>query len=81
MYTFFSAVSAVYASLSLRRLVGIPIFFVSPIASLTINLITFPNAIRFHSCFREEHFSGRNSKFRVLQRVVFGTLNYLRILS
>ena len=77
-----SDVDTMYASLYLRRQVTLPtlsLVAVIIIAYLTLCLVIFPPHMSSHRCFREEHFSGSNSKFMVRHKVIFGTPNYSRI--
>ena len=73
-----SAFSKLYAYLSLRRRVALPILFlivVTLITYINILLLTFLTAMGSHMCFIGVHFSGGKSITRVLCIVVFVTPN------
>ena len=78
---YISTIAAIYTSLPLRRLVGLPIFVVvvRPITSLTICLIPFLTSVSPHSCFTSLQFSGGNITLMICRRVAFGTQNSSRI--
>ena len=74
--------STIYASLSLRRSVLFPLFFLTTIfsvASLTILFIILSTPMISHRYFREENFSGGKITFRRKLRVDFGIQKLPRI--
>ena len=73
-----SDVATMYASLYLRRQVLSPVMLLTTVivrTRLTLFLVILPTPMRSHRCFRKEHFSGGNIKFKVIHRVNFVTPN------
>ena len=79
--TSISSVATMYYSLSLRRLVGLPILIlvvVNLITSQTLCLVKFTYSMMSHRCFREVHLSGGKITLRFQNIVGFGTQNVSR---
>ena len=77
-----SDVATIYDYSSLKRSVALPLLFLAVLSlttSLTHYFFTYPFFIRFHSCFRELHFSGGKNILRVKDRVWHETPNFSTI--